>query len=42
VQRLEAEHARWNDELPPPDGAILPAIRSTLTDVDGKTVQLIF
>ena len=42
VQRLEAEHARWNDELPPPDETILPAIRSTLTDVDGKTVQLIF
>ena len=27
---------------PPPDETILPAIRSTLTDVDGKTVQLIF
>ena len=42
VQQLEAEYAKWNDELPPPGETILPAIRSTLTDVDGKTVQLIF
>ena len=42
VKRLEAEHAKWNNELPPPDESILPAIRSTLIDVDGKTVQLIF
>jgi arylsulfatase A-like enzyme len=42
VERLEAEYGQWDAQLPHPADAILPAIRSTLTDVDGKTVQLIF
>ncbi len=41
VERLTARHAEWVGTLPtePP---ILPAVRSTLVEVDGETVQLIF
>lgn len=40
VARLELEHARWNAELS--DQQILPALRSTLAEMDDETVQLIF
>ena len=40
VNRLEEKHAEWAVELK--SEAILPPIRSTLTEVDGKTVQLLF
>jgi len=42
VRRLERKHAEWNEQLLPADEAILPAIRSTLTEIDGVTIQLIF
>ena len=42
VRRLEIKHGEWNAQLLPPDGAILPGIRSTLTEIDGEAVQLIF
>ena len=42
VRRLEQEYSEWNADLPPPDQSILPAIRSTITEVDGAAVQLIF
>ncbi|MEC7187128.1 MAG: sulfatase-like hydrolase/transferase [Pseudomonadota bacterium] len=42
VSDLQSRLDQWLLELPPADQAILPAIRSTLTDVDGHTVQLIF
>jgi len=40
VARLEAEYAKWNEGLN--DEQILPGIRSTLADMHGETVQLIF
>ena len=42
LQDLEAQFESWNSELPVPGDAILPAIRSTVTEVDAQTVQLIF
>lgn len=42
VSDLQSRLDQWLLELPPVDQAIFPAIRSTLTDVDGHTVQLIF
>ncbi len=42
VKRLENKHAEWNTQLLPLDESILPAIRSTLTEIDGETIQLIF
>ena len=41
VERLTARHAEWVETLPT-EPAILPAVRSTLVEVDGETVQLIF
>jgi arylsulfatase A-like enzyme len=40
VRRLREQHAAWNQGLP--QQALSPAIRSTLADMHGKTVQLIF
>jgi len=40
VSRLEAAHARWAKDLL--DEPTLPAQRSTLTEMHGETVQLIF
>jgi arylsulfatase A-like enzyme len=40
VNRLAEEHARWDAGLT--DEQILPAVRSTLAEMDGETVQLIF
>ncbi|HBW83724.1 MAG TPA: hypothetical protein DEF79_06755 [Gammaproteobacteria bacterium] len=42
VNHMQFELDQWLAELPSADQAILPAIRSTLIDVDGQTVQLIF
>ena len=42
IRDLKARFEQWNAELPTPDSAILPAIRSTLTEIDGQAVQLIF
>ena len=42
VNHMQFELDQWLAELPSADKAILPAIRSTLIDVDGQTVQLIF
>ena len=42
LRNLEAQFESWNSELPLPGDAILPAIRSTVTEVDAQTVQLIF
>ena len=42
LSRLEAEFAQWNAELPPASEAILPALRSTIVEIDGERVQLIF
>ena len=42
VSDLQSRLDQWLLELPPVEKTILPAIRSTLTDVDGHTVQLIF
>ena len=42
VRRLESQYSRWNAQLPPPQEAILPAIRSTITEIDGEAIQLIF
>ena len=42
IRDLQARFQQWNAELPSPDSAILPAIRSTLTEIDGQGVQLIF
>ena len=42
VDQLEKAHSNWNSMLPPADEAILPGIRSIQTEIDGKTVQLIF
>ena len=39
VRRLETAHQQWASTLTTP---IIPGIRSTLTEVDGKIVQLIF
>ncbi len=41
VERLSARHAEWVGTLPA-EPAILPAVRSTLIEVHGETVQLIF
>ena len=41
VERLSAQHAAWVDTLPT-DPAILPALGSTLAEVDGEVVQLIY
>ncbi len=41
VERLSAHHAEWVGTLPEAP-AILPAVRSTLVEADGETVQLIF
>ena len=41
VERLSAQHAAWVDTLPT-DPAILPAVGSTLAEVDGEAVQLIY
>ncbi len=40
VSRLSRAFERWQRDLPPQ--SILPAMRSTLVDVDGETVQLFF
>lgn len=40
VRRLREQHAAWSRELP--QQAQSPAIRSTLADMHGETVQLIF
>lgn len=40
VRRLRAQHASWARELP--QKALSPAVRSTLADMHGETVQLIF
>ena len=40
VARLETAHAAWAKDLP--DTPILPGLRSTLADVHGETLQLIF
>lgn len=40
VQRLESAYEAWAHELP--DEPVLPSIRSTLTTMDGETVQLLF
>ncbi len=40
VARLTAAHDRWSAALP--RKPILPAIRSTLADMHGETVQLFF
>lgn len=40
VSRLQAEHARWAENLL--EKPILPAERSTLTEMHGETVQLFF
>ncbi len=42
IRDLQARFEQWNAELPTPDSAILPALRSTLTEIDGQAVQLIF
>ncbi|MED5411190.1 MAG: sulfatase [Pseudomonadota bacterium] len=42
VERLEAEYAKWNVQLPPASEAILPGLRSIQTEIDGSRVQLIF
>jgi arylsulfatase A-like enzyme len=42
LERLETEWAEWNAQLPPPSEAILPGLRSTIAEIDGETVQLIF
>jgi hypothetical protein len=39
VKRLENAHQKWASTLTTP---IIPGIRSTLAEVDGTTVQLIF
>ena len=39
VKRLENQHQKWASTLTTP---ILPGVRSTLAEVDGTTVQLIF
>jgi arylsulfatase A-like enzyme len=40
VQRLRAAYEQWNTSLPAE--SILPAIRSTLAEMHGEVVQLIF
>ena len=40
VARLEQAHADWATGLA--DAPILPAVRSTLVDIHGDTVQLFF
>jgi arylsulfatase A-like enzyme len=40
VERLRTAHDGWHDELQ--ETAILPGVRSTLADMHGETVQLIF
>jgi arylsulfatase A-like enzyme len=40
VERLQAAFAAWNAELA--ETPILPGVRSTLTEIHGETVQLIF
>ncbi len=42
VRRLELEYQDWDAQLPRPSEAILPAIRSTLIEVDGNSIQIIF
>ena len=42
VSDLQSRLDQWLLELLPIDQAILPAVRSTLTEVDGQAVQLIF
>ena len=42
VDQLEKAHSNWNSMLPPADEAILTGIRSIQTEIEGKTVQLIF
>jgi hypothetical protein len=40
VDRLSQVHAEWAQGLAPEP--ILPAVRSTLTEIEGETVQLFF
>lgn len=40
VQQLESAYEAWARDLP--DEPIMPGFRSTLTTIDGETVQLIF
>ena len=42
LQRLEGEYASWAEQLPPAEDAILPAVRSTITEIDGEIIQLVF
>lgn len=42
VARLEATFEEWNAQLPPADDAILPGLRSVITEIEGDEVQLIF
>lgn len=42
LQRLENNYEAWASQLPPPEDAILTPIRSTLIEVDGETVQILF
>ena len=40
VKRLRSAFDKWNDEIP--EQSILPAQRSTVVEMHGETVQLIF
>ena len=42
LKRLKTEHSNWAEQLPPADEAILPGLRSTITEIDGEIIQLVF
>ena len=42
VSRLGKAYSLWSQQLPPVEDAILPARRSTITEIDDEAVQLIF
>ena len=42
LERLEGKFTEWNAQLPPVSEAILPALRSSIAEIDGERVQLIY